>query len=185
MANNDDVQQADGDETLEGDASSSEDASQVPASLSPEEIAQLRRDAAQARASQARADRLAKDLERYTAAERKAELDAAGEDGRLQVELKQAKERAEAAERKAVLAERKASFPLAATVLGEELALLSEERIAALQASLEDGSAELPTPLRHNENKSTSPTVTANESSEDIKARLLAGPQPNWFTSEE
>lgn len=190
MAENEEVPGAESAETPEGEAdSNATESAERPASLSAEELAQLRRDAAQARASQSRASRLEQELERFRSAERQAELDAAGEDGKLQVALKQAEQRAEAAERKALLAERKATYPNAAKVLGDDIAVLSEERIAAIEATVttsgEAGEEEPPTPRGQNAARRDSippgGREPKEETSEDILARMRAmGLPPEW-----
>lgn len=189
MAENTEVPPTEGNEPPEGEAApEAKGAAEQPAALGAEELAQLRRDAAQAKASQRRASELERELSGYRDKARQAELDAAGEDGKLQVELKQARERAEAAERKALLAERKAAYPLAAKELEDDLAALSEERVAALNAALTREAAEAaepPTPRGQNASRQDGSAAGSGqpqeESSADILARLRATPiPPEW-----
>lgn len=78
----------------------------------------------------------------------------------------------------------KARFPETFTLLGDAAAGLTEENLAANEARLTGGatagSTEPPTPLRHNESKTSGGATgkAKQESAADIKARLESMPSP-------
>ncbi len=157
------------------------DATGAPAEGAPvtqaaatDDLAALRRQAAQAQASQSRADQLAARLAKYEQAEREAQLAAAGAEGKLQVELEQARQAAQAAEQRAKTAELKAAYPLAMARLGADALKLSDEVIAGLQADLASAtSPEPPAPIGNNPARGTGATTPPKEeTSKDILARL-------------
>lgn len=119
-----------------GTAGAPEGGAPATSAVSPEELATLRRLAAQAQASQSRADTLAARVSEFEKRDREAQLAAAGAEGRLQVELEQARAAAAAAEQRARRAELVAQYPDALKALGDEALKLSDERLAALQVSL-------------------------------------------------
>lgn len=138
--------------------------------------AALRRAEAQAKASQKRADQLQEQLKAYQSAEQQAKLEAAGEDGKLQVQLEQMARERDAALAAAKLATLRVEYPQAMELLGAEGASLSVEKLAAIQVQLTVETAP-PAPIGNNPAREATSTPK-EETSEDILARLKKMPNP-------
>lgn len=181
-------------EEVQNSGAQSPDATGVPAgtpatpAITADELAALRRQAAQAAASQSRADKLEADLKRFADAERAAQLAAAGDDGRAAAELEIERKRAADLEKQLRVMELKSKYPQALEVLGEDAAALSEERLAAVQSTI-GSPIETPTPEFNNGSRTAAQaavTPAKPKTSAELLAELATMPMPeNWFQMDE
>lgn len=176
----DDTQSGSAGDATAADAQASADA----ASKVPNEVSLLtsRLNGQTAKVGELTGTLKAKDEALAAALKRVADLEAgtvsADEAAKAQVAAAKAELESERRERR--VDSLKTRFPESFSVLGDAAFSLDETSLAANEARLlgDAGGDEPPTPLRHNETKSSAPAKAKEESAKDVEARLLATPVP-------
>lgn len=164
----------------------SETTSAASGTSQPDELSLARRRQAGAeaarQAAEAKAREYEQELAKYREAAQTAEQKDLSELARLQANLEAAERRAAEAEAKAEARILDARFPNARKELPEVTDEVRLAKFEAMMAEEADPVGNAPTPLSHNESRTSTPRKqAAEETAADVKARLLSMPvPPGW-----